>query len=101
MAAKVEKRPNNAFGVPPYDDRIFPDIRRAEITRPGNLALMAQIHPTASKEHPGFLFVDLRIDKDGSADEASVGVHETIDIYIHFRNPNPLAVCAGLGAEQE
>ncbi len=80
MTADVDERPHNSRGVAPHDERIFGDVGRAEITRLGNLALVAQIHPAAREHLAAFLLVDLRIDVNRATDESPIGVHQRIDV---------------------
>src|SRR4026208_204213 len=91
MTTDVEKSAHESRGAAPHDDRIFRDIGRAEITGPGNLTLVTQIHPAAREHHSAFLLVDLRIDVNRAADEPAIGVHQSIDVCVveHL----PVLVC--------
>ena len=86
MATGVDHRPNLAGGVAGNDDRLVAHAGGEEVTRPGNLALMAEHEPAPGEDPLKLEAVDLGVAEDPPAHQSTVQVDKLIDVDAHRRN---------------
>src|SRR5262249_5394223 len=83
----IEKGPPPTAAVAHHQHRVFAHIRREEIARLRDLALVAQKKPAARKNPVQFLFVNLPFDENAATDQTAIGIDETGYIRIHETPP--------------
>src|SRR5262249_7258675 len=94
VAADVEEGVDAALTVAYHQDRVLAHIRAEEVTRLGDLALMAQKQPAAGKDLRQLLLVDLWLDKDASTDQAALCIHQTPCVRNHATPPYAVLGCS-------
>ena len=83
MPADIKESAHPAVTVAHHQNRIFAHIGRQEITGLRDLAFVAQEQPTAGEDPLQLLLVDLRLDKDASADEAFIVIDQPVHLSGH------------------
>src|SRR6516165_3150634 len=92
MAADVEKGVHVPLGVAHHEDWVLAHVGTQEVARLGDLALMAEKEPAASKDLLELLGVDVGLNEDASADQAALDIHQPLDVRHHAPPPCVLSV---------
>ena len=95
MAADVEKGVDLSVAVADHDDRVFSHITGEEITRIGELAVVAQEPSAARDDRFEFLLVHVGVGKNTSIDQFFVDVYELFKIHPHARLLSRRVQCLG------
>jgi hypothetical protein len=80
MAAHIEKGIYPPMAIPNHYYRILAHVGGEEVSRLGDLGLMAEKQPAASKNLLQFLLVDVVLDVDASADQTLVSIYQVLYI---------------------
>jgi hypothetical protein len=94
VPAHVQESADFAVSTAAQQYRIFSHVRGEEIVRMRNLAVMAQVEPTARKDSLQLLLVDLLGGKDLTVEQALRGIDQSLHLTnggrcVH-RDPAPM-----------
>jgi len=83
MAADIQKGVYLALAVAHHQDGVLAHIGGEEVARLWYLALVAQEQPAARENPLQLLLVDLRLDEDAAADQAILGIDQSVHVHCH------------------
>src|SRR5260221_5975501 len=87
MPADIQESAHLPVAAADDQNRVFAHIGGQEIARLRNLAVVTQIQPAAREDLLQLLFVDLGLDEDTAADQATIAVDKPCQIRMHWSPP--------------
>src|ERR1700719_2700203 len=88
MAADIQKGVHLACRVAHDQNRVFAHVSGEKVSRPRDLAVMAQKEPAAGKDAFQLLLINIRLDEDAAADQAVFSIDQSEIIGFHRLSPH-------------